>query len=161
MTNPDLLRRAAAQLRQHAEATTPYPWSIENWSHGWDDGQTWRINGPTGEDATTPCVVETKTDDAGFFSQAEADVEYVALMHPPVALALADWLDQAAEEVAIAGVMGGFQPRSLAGAVATAKAVLREPEETPEVLHTSPHCACGINDAGHRFVDPICRRSAP
>ena len=24
--------------------------------------------------------------------------------------------------------------------------------------HASPHCACGINDAGQRYVDPICRR---
>jgi hypothetical protein len=23
--------------------------------------------------------------------------------------------------------------------------------------HASPHCACGINDAGQRFVDPICQ----
>lgn len=25
------------------------------------------------------------------------------------------------------------------------------------VKHASPHCACGTNDAGDRYIDPICR----
>lgn len=30
----------------------------------------------------------------------------------------------------------------------------------PVTRHASPGCACGINDAGRRFVDPICARKS-
>jgi hypothetical protein len=32
-----------------------------------------------------------------------------------------------------------------------------ETAERPSVKHASPNCGCGINDAGQRFTDPICR----
>jgi hypothetical protein len=51
------------------------------------------------------------------------DADYAALVHPPVALALADWLDaQAAVEE--------YAPprRRQPAALAVARAVLREPE---------------------------------
>lgn len=35
--------------------------------------------------------------------------------------------------------------------------VLTDAGEVPPTRHASPRCGCGINDAGQRFVDPICR----
>ncbi len=71
----ELLRRAAVKLREHAEKTPKAPWSAS------DDGLVW-----------PDCLGDPV---AG--SQELENAEYVALLHPPVALALADWLTYMAE----------------------------------------------------------------
>lgn len=135
----DLLRRAAAKLREHASGTTPASWTVERYSHGYDDGHTWRINGPTDDRMVTPCALETRTEDASQFRQADADAAFATLMHPPVALALAEFLDFAAIAEDAARAAEGFvgieaetltTPRDRA-LRALARAVLREPEVTP------------------------------
>jgi hypothetical protein len=59
----------------------------------------------------------------------EADGPYIALMHPPVALALADWLDVTAQAMADSHAADPDDPVELSDegeAVAVARAILRE-----------------------------------
>lgn len=67
----ELLRRAAKTLREHAEAASAGRWEAH------PDGLVWA------ERIGDPVSGSTEVEDAN----------YVALMHPPVALALADLLD--------------------------------------------------------------------
>lgn len=115
MMSGDMLRRAAEMLREHAEkAQNQRPWCPDyTWSavrhvqrncdfigcgkHGVDkDGECWSFD--------------------------MYDGRYVALMHPPVALALADWLDYEARDAELD--LGSLAGRDLAFAVA--RAILRE-----------------------------------
>lgn len=92
----DLLRRAAAKLREHAKAASLAPWDSAS------DGLVWPDR--TGDPVSGSTEVE--------------DADYIALMHPPVALALADWLDSAARDAEEIG------PDPFA--LRAARAVLRE-----------------------------------
>ena len=94
MSDADLLRRAAALMRERAEAATPGPWvrsgsSIEtdhecSPSHDcWPVGDTYSGMKPDG--STYPRDLN------------RADAEHIASWHPAVALAVADWLDAEAE----------------------------------------------------------------
>lgn len=71
------IREAAKVLRDAAESATPGPWVVDY-----------------AED-----VVSTATEQHPWIahpykhSETEANAAYIALMAPPVALALADWLD--------------------------------------------------------------------
>lgn len=107
----DLLRRAAQKLRHTAGAAQIGPWVADSWEiYVGAPGGTW--------------VGETlDSDDHG---QSEANGAYIALMGPPVALALADCMDRAAW-------MGGLDPDLLHRVVmpeliTVARAVLREPD---------------------------------
>lgn len=130
----ELLRRAAAKLREMAGAATGGPWLVDSHTHGDDDWVMWNVLGPTDADGVTPIPLQTRTEDAGYFSQAEADVTYAALMHPPVALALADLLDETARSVdarveaeQYLGLRDGeIKLRSEDLAVALAREILRE-----------------------------------
>lgn len=121
----DLLRRAATVLRQHAQAAPEGPW--ESLSNGdrllairYDEAPGYRY------------LVNEPVD--------EATAAYFALLHPPVALALAEMLDHVADDVSDAGdrVEPGGLARNEYGfirfdwtaAVKLARAVLREPEES-------------------------------
>lgn len=107
----DLLRRAAEELREHAGyRATPGPWTS-------DAG---RVRSPLAKPGM-PRV--TDRDPALAIMRLTEDADYVALVHPPVALALADWLDSAAVDAETIGP----DP----SAVAVARAVLREPGDTP------------------------------
>lgn len=74
MSSADLLRRAAQKLREAAEKASKGPWDAA------DDGLVWpdRLGDPVSG--------STEIEDAAF----------IALMHPPVALALAELLDRIA-----------------------------------------------------------------
>lgn len=133
--HPAMLRRTAVKVREHADAATASPWTVESWSHGWDDGHTWRINGPTGDDLVTPCALQTSTESPAEFAQADADAEYAALMHPPVGVGLAVLFERAADAMAALndvtrrGLMTEPQVAHLADlmeVVRVARAVLRE-----------------------------------
>jgi hypothetical protein len=75
----DLLRRAAVKLREHAEAASGENWDSDGTELYAENGAVWI------------------GDAAGGEPEDEANARYVALMHPPVALALADVLDRAAD----------------------------------------------------------------
>ena len=141
----DLLRRAAAKLREHAEAATPGPW--EHVDHGPPAGSFkgcgqvitmgaevfgGDIAGPTGD-----------LYPRGGYSPLD-DMALIALMGPPVALALADWLDSTeAEYLEYVDATGhcdlcglnvdpprptGERCLTWVQAIAVARAVLREEE---------------------------------
>jgi hypothetical protein len=87
----DDLREAAKTLRERAEAATRGPWlraadhSLARGQYadndlGWWDGEYAAPVGSTGDG-----------------DEATADARYIATVHPGVGLALADWLDKAAE----------------------------------------------------------------
>jgi hypothetical protein len=91
----DTLKRAAAKLREHVEAATPGPWAAENvyrllpgcrcLSCDEDEpyGKAIHEIDAVGEDASP--------------TLKPGDADYIVLMHPPVALALADWLERYAQ----------------------------------------------------------------
>src|SRR5574337_1018364 len=78
----ELLRRAATILRERAATVDPGPWERGDNVHGVvvRAGSNW----PTGD------------DDAVTGTDGYAIAGWVAMMHPGVGLALADWLDEVA-----------------------------------------------------------------
>lgn len=77
----ELLRRAAKELREHAQAAIPGPWEA--------DGS--EIQQPYGAEWVAESL--RVSDGYGIDDVGDANASYIALMHPPVALALADLLD--------------------------------------------------------------------
>jgi hypothetical protein len=70
----DILRRAAARMRDRAEAATPGPWHQSIACSGT------RVSGCS---EVVPII-------------ADSDAEHIASWHPAVALAVADWLEATA-----------------------------------------------------------------
>lgn len=130
----DLLRRAAATLREHGNGASPSPWDHVDY-HGYSGDQSTFMGcgsiismhpDTMGGDIAAPngdCYPR------GGYSPFE-DMKYIALMHPPVAFALAAWLDAAAAVVEGNDEHDGFDLDAVddtyRGALATARAVLRE-----------------------------------
>lgn len=97
----DLLRRAAKTLREHAKAASPAPWDHVDY-HGYSGDQSTFMGcgsiismhpDTMGGDIATPngdCYPR------GGYSPFE-DMAYIALVHPPVALAVAAVLDRVVE----------------------------------------------------------------
>lgn len=86
MSGAETLRRAAALMRERAEAASPGPWSCDGKS-GIDDLHFGHVGlpvlrGPHGPNSYGPSL---------------ADTQHMAGMDPPVALALAAWLEYEAE----------------------------------------------------------------
>lgn len=113
----DLLRRAATKLREHANRAPEGPWvsldggdrlvALRENREDWPNGFRYLVDEPIPD----PSIAE-----------------YFALMHPPVALALADVLEQGAGALAYAA-QHGYLPSGLPAAlVEVAVAILREPE---------------------------------
>ena len=100
--NPDadLLRRAATLARETANAATEGPWTPER------------------KGVLDP-------DDIQFVETTRRDASHIALWHPGVALAIADWLDQHAEHHDYDECT-----RETCHAETTARALLNEPEDT-------------------------------
>ncbi len=118
--NADLCRRAAVTLREHAESAT--------------DGN-WRVAPEIQESFLgRPTVVRTSSGNMRIVSivenpashtRAEGNIAYIALMHPPVALAMARMLENEAdvfedEDITVDEVPSGHLMLDLA------KAILRE-----------------------------------
>lgn len=74
----DRLRLAASKLRESAKA-------VPDWN--WDDGNLWIVD----YDPSDPSGQTAMQRPVGGADEPWAS--YIALMAPPVALALADWLD--------------------------------------------------------------------
>lgn len=117
----ELLRGAAAKLREHAEAAQAGPWMTgETAPHLVNEVVYGQSTGWPGH-ITQACNVEYA--DGGM-----PNARYIALMHPPVALALADVLDGTAEE--FDGVPSPeLAAQMYAADIVLARAILREPAE--------------------------------
>lgn len=129
----DLLRRAATKLREHATAAKPGPWEVDHE----DLYFILRSREPVPYTYQAD-IVEVHSPDATW-----ADFDYFALMHPPVALALAEWLEAQAADIenAVAawsrdtsyidkhlGGVGAHTENMFRPSIAAARAILREPE---------------------------------
>lgn len=100
MTPVERLRAAEQRLRDVAGAATPGPWTVDGRSiWGAKDGHRWIVADT--QRATTE------------------DRAYIATLAPPVALALADWLDDMVENAQY-----DSQPAYLNAALNVADAVL-------------------------------------
>lgn len=94
----DLLREAAAFMRERAEAATPGPWAV-----GHNYGAT--VSPSVTEHPSTGGIGGADDIEAygGYLigeSMTRANIAHVAAWHPAVALAVADWLDEAADFLA-------------------------------------------------------------
>jgi hypothetical protein len=107
----DLLRRAAKVLREHAEKALPGPWD------SLDNGDRF-ISDPGGEDDLRYIFAEPAVHGAS--------ANYCALMHPPVALAVAEVLEAHAESVEEDGPCFSMTS-DVDAALTLARAILREP----------------------------------
>jgi hypothetical protein len=114
----ELLRRAATVLRERAKSATGGPWTSAI-----NDPEMCAVDAPSGRALVD--VLLGDTDDRDAHPQADADAEYIALMHPPVALFLADLFDEVADSVEQEG--GIVQDSTTAGTIDVARAILREP----------------------------------
>lgn len=98
----DLLREAAALMRERAEAATPSPWLADVK----DDGRAW-------------VFIYDEMDSLSLHGYPN-DAEHIASWHPAVALAVADWLDRIAWtwefEPTLQGRVGGDEALAVARA---------------------------------------------
>lgn len=97
----ETLREAARVLRERALEAAPHPW--ESIAAGAWTGRVFA--------ADSEMVAKVSTE----VSDDHSNAEYIATMHPGVALALADWLSKEAT------LSEGFAPRE---ALAVAEAIL-------------------------------------
>jgi hypothetical protein len=114
----ELLRRAAKELREHAEPIRPASPS-EDWCFEYAHAAIRHVERNVDLDIN-PCP--DHGNDHGMFGRYSG--RYVALMHPPVGLFLADLFDEVADSVEQEG--GIVQDSVTAEAVAVARAILRE-----------------------------------
>lgn len=119
----DTLRRAAALMRERAEAATARsPWASSPVVLMGEDGIQ--------EGLATVIAMDEPTDDGSVISLTEAmmpsDAEHIASWHPAVALAVAAWLDNVAE----AWRFSTAAPGSAVKALTVARTYLNE-EESP------------------------------
>jgi hypothetical protein len=89
------LRAAAKLLRERAEAAFPGPW--RSWREGRDHRGGDSFIETQGE---TDLTLNLATTDYGrdALGKWAASQDYIATMHPLVGLALADWLDEVADD---------------------------------------------------------------
>lgn len=111
----DLLRRAAMRAREVAETATAGPWTAEPVG---SEGH--HVFAPEGSRATMKGRARTATCTWQDWDEAAADATHIALWHPAVALAVADWLDAAYDDERRFAAQGahGFPGENPAFAVA-------------------------------------------
>lgn len=90
MTDAELMREAARTLRERAGAALPTPWEVVG-----GEGSEWNDQVVSPGRRPRVGVVETVAD----CDTDEETAEYIATMHPGLALAIADLLDDTASEV--------------------------------------------------------------
>lgn len=112
----ELLRRAAAKMRENAQAATPSPWGRAS-----TDGQGVAVHHGSHD---TVCLYTDRPD-----------AIHIASWHPAVALAVADWLDSAYRDWEFSeNSLGAMSVRAMSGrkndpdpyALAVARAYLGE-----------------------------------
>ena len=138
MSDVATLRRAASVLRERAGNATPGPWTSSRTDAG---ARYSALVAPTKHPDRRGACWDYDPAYGGCLvgeSLIAADREYIALMHPPVALALADWLGVAAADEWAHGphcpepcLECDDDPRAthVRAAYAVARAVLREAGE--------------------------------
>lgn len=92
-TPADLIRRAAALMRQRAEAATDGPWRAHDTylSHG---GYTATVLSGEGNGTELRAWLPTFSNETSMtVRNVYPDAEHIASWHPLVGLAVADWLD--------------------------------------------------------------------
>lgn len=115
----DILRRAAKTLRDHAEATQhAEPWCPEYLHYAVRHVQR-----------NVDLDLDCKDHGTDCGQPDRYDGRYVALMHPPVALALADWLTAEAEMHDWFESQGTSVSADFVQSLITARAILREGED--------------------------------
>lgn len=116
MSASDLLRRSAEKLRRHAGdiPTGLSPWSVNYFS-------SQRYPQRVADDQARLLAQTYDGADSGAPVQIAPTAEYIALMHPPVAIALADLLERiyVAPQVAVMPSVREYAER-------VARAILRE-----------------------------------
>lgn len=105
----DLLRRAAALMRERAAGSLDGPWI---WQMDEDSGEQYVTAGPNGRDVAT----------VNEWSQGLMDGAHIASWHPAVALAVADWIDD------VHANLSTYNATREAHAFAVARAYLGESE---------------------------------
>jgi hypothetical protein len=124
MSAAELLRRAAQTLRERAEGAQ----HTTAWCPDYAHVAIRHVQRNCDLDVDFHCTVHGDRRGCGMFGMY--DGAYIALMHPPVALALADWLEATAESVEANDAYDGFDLHMIDdtyhGALTTARAVLRE-----------------------------------
>lgn len=131
----ELLKRAAMVLRKGADAATAGPWiaSPVDSPDALVTSAVYSYAHPTGTPESEVVGATRKRGDRGQGIRRGNDARFIALMHPPVALALADLLDAMALVAGWHGLIDDYSPQA---AAALARAVLRESDTTtaePEV----------------------------
>ncbi|HET7326986.1 MAG TPA: hypothetical protein VFJ14_06820 [Nocardioidaceae bacterium] len=113
------LTAAASRLRALAEAATPGPWRTECVG-----SEGWHVFGPCGLDERhPPRRPRVSAVTWGSFESDKADAAYIAAMSPPVALAVAELLDAAAQAHEYAVTVGGRGLADDDAALAVARAI--------------------------------------
>lgn len=127
----DLLRRAATRLREHAAACDPPPWAVRTYLEATE--RVWEIQSPDRPGYTTVATVRTDVSDPEDAAKVGASFALIALMHPPVALALATVLDGWADAAVETDKHLGYLPADyLVDELALARAILREAADAAE-----------------------------
>jgi hypothetical protein len=93
----ETLRRAAAQMRHRAEAATPGPWRFTDSEAAYDVWNGGMVVVSADGDPIANCEDEWYEPDPGEPAPIN-DATHIASWHPAVALAVADWLEEAAED---------------------------------------------------------------
>ncbi|MFD9223772.1 hypothetical protein ACFWDI_28165 [Streptomyces sp. NPDC060064] len=106
------LRAAAAKLRGLATDATPGPWWDERTKTAWGQAPEIEVASSRGTIAELP---ESEN--------GQSNALYIAVMHPGVGLALADWLDAEADYYAPSPT----HPTHLVHALAVARAINGDP----------------------------------
>ena len=119
----EVLRKAAALMRERAEAATPGPWRFtdsEAVNDVWEGGMV-----VVSDDADPIANVQDEwyENDPGEPAPVN-DAAHIASWHPAVALAVADWLDAEADVDEVAREMGGRGHTEESQCVAVARAYL-------------------------------------
>lgn len=122
----DRLRRAAVKLRERANAAS-FP---DGWAIDLADSEVTTADGGV-------MIADTME-----LTEGRPDASYIALLHPPVALALAELLEHIGDDVSDAGDVVdpdgqvfneyGSVRHDWTAAVKLAREVLREPEAAPD-----------------------------
>jgi hypothetical protein len=93
LVSAETLRRAAALMRERAEAATEGPWSAEAIG-----SEGYHVFGPNGSRAPMKGRARVAACTWQDWDEVKADADHIASWHPAVALAVADWLDAEAKE---------------------------------------------------------------
>lgn len=117
----EILRRAAALMRERAEAADSAPWTQDSSVRG----DTVIFNA-SGHWVTNVTSGRTYAEQVVTFDHEERNGEHIASWHPAVALAVADLLDDLAETEERNHREMGFSPIDIGRHLAVARAYLGE-----------------------------------